>query len=319
MMLNTIHFIRPWWLLMLLPWLGLLYYGYKHNYIAKSHWSEYCDAHLLPHVLSQQHNSKPDWWYGIIISLSSFLLIIGLAGPSWSKYAANLYQKQQARIIVLDVSNNMDVTDLQPSRLDRAKYKVLDLLRAIKEGQTGMVVFTSSAFVVSPLTNDSNTIASMVPILDSNIVPVQGSNILTGLKKAVQLFNQAGVNSGEIILVTASSPDPEALKYIPELTRQGFSLSILAIAHKDNIMNPINEQGLQQLSQLGNGIYINFANDNSDVTQLLAQNTSNNPHKLNTQQMTADDLWQDQGYYFIWLAIILASLLARKGWIEKLC
>src|SRR5437016_540869 len=91
---------------------------------------------------------------------------------------------------VLKSRRQMNATDLKPNRLTRAKYKILDLLKQQNEGQTGMLVFSSKPFVVSPLTQDAATIAAMVPMLDLNILPVQGEDIGAGLRKAAEMIKQ---------------------------------------------------------------------------------------------------------------------------------
>ena len=75
----------------------------------------------------------------------------------------------------------MDATDLKPSRLTLARFKVLDILNRTKDGQVGLIVFAGDAFVVSPLTDDVQTIAALVPVLTSDIMPAQGSRIARGL------------------------------------------------------------------------------------------------------------------------------------------
>ncbi|MDE4978450.1 VWA domain-containing protein, partial [Francisella tularensis subsp. holarctica] len=77
-----------------------------------------------------------------------------------------------------------------------AKYKIFDILRRIKEGQVGMIVFSSEPFVVSTLTSDANTIENLVTVINSDIVPVQVHNIYKALKKSAQLIEQAGVQQG---------------------------------------------------------------------------------------------------------------------------
>ena len=103
--------------------------------------------------------------------------IFTLMGPAWTYWHVPVYQKHSARVIALDVSPSMNATDLKPSRLVRAKYKEIDLLKKIKQGDTGMVVFSGLPFVVSPLTHDTNTISSMLSNIDSNVVPVAGYNL----------------------------------------------------------------------------------------------------------------------------------------------
>ncbi|HCY39439.1 MAG: Ca-activated chloride channel [Pseudomonadota bacterium] len=310
-MLSLFHFLRPWWLLALIPAIMLSYYWYKKSQTSKNSWQQHCDPHLLEHLLVKQTASKN--WGLITLLMSGWLVIIvALAGPTWSRYAAPVYQKNLPRVIVLDVSQSMNATDLAPSRLQRAKYKVLDLLHSIKEGQTGMLVFSSLPFVVSPLTSDSNTIASMVPILDSSIVPVQGVDIGKALQKAGKLLQQAGSNHGQIILVTDNTPTQEDLTQAHNLAQQGYTTSVLAIATEQ-------DPALVHLAGQGDGEYLGFKNDNSDVTQLINSNNSTNLSSKSSTQAQTEDLWDDHGSYLIWLAVFLLAFLARKGWLDKLC
>jgi Ca-activated chloride channel family protein len=229
----------------------------------------------------------------------------------------------------------MNTTDVSPSRLERGKYKVLDLLRNIKEGQTAMLVFSSMAFVVSPLSADTNTIASMLPVINSSIVPVQGSNITMALKKSLSLIKQAGFNEGQIIVITDSIPSDEAITLAHKLAGEGYTISVLGIGTKQG--GPItNDDGsllmdsngnvtlssfdsarLEELAKNGNGIYINFTNNNLDIDKLLNANSSNlqNP----TKALETKSLWKDEGTYLVWLLIILSAFIARKGWLERLC
>ncbi len=321
-MLNLFHFLRPWWLLALIPAVILIYLWYKNQQAAKNSWQQHCDPHLLKHLLMNQPSSKSSGIVGIL-SISWLLIILALAGPTWSRYAAPVYQKNFPRVIVLDVSQSMNATDLKPSRLQRAKYKVLDLLHSIKEGQTGMLVFSSMPFVVSPLTSDSNTIANMVPILDSNIVPVQGVNIAQALKKAGDLLQQSGANNGQIILLTDNTPDEAALDQAALLAKQGYTTSVLGIADlssvdSDNASN-LDVSALEKLAKSGDGEYLNFQGDNSDVTHLIDSANQNNLTAQNSAQSQTENLWDDKGIYLIWLAMCVIALLARKGWSNKLC
>ena len=213
----------------------------------------------------------------------------------------------------------------------------LDLLHNIHEGQTGMLVFSSRAFVVSPLTSDSNTIAAMVPVIDSSIVPVQGSDINPALKKAASLLRQAGYSRGEIILVTDSVPDPNTFATAQKLNSDGYTISILGIGSKqggpvtnadgsfvtDNngniILATLDSAALAKLAAAGGGYYIPFTNNNSDIQQLLNSTSANDLKQNPSQEAESKSLWKDQGHWLIWCGIILAAFLARKGWLEKLC
>lgn len=335
-MLNNFHFLRPWWFLALIPAIIIYFYYQKRSLKTNNNWAEYCDPHLLPHLISDYREEKSSWLPHLLLS-TWILTVVALCGPTWSQYADNIYQKNIARIIALDVSPSMNSADIPPSRLERAKYKVLDLLKQLKEGQTGLVVFSGSPFVVSPLTNDTNTIASMVPVLDSSIVPVDGSDIAKALKKSAQLLSQSGFSRGQIILVTDSRPTPEDEAEAAKLAANGYTTSVLAIGTAQGgpvsnasggfatdkngnvVFSKLDSHELELLANKGNGNYITFTNDDSDVNTIL--NSINNnvlEDGKPTAQMETKSLWKDEGHWLIWLLLILVIIIARKGWLEKI-
>jgi Ca-activated chloride channel family protein len=177
----------------------------------------------------------------------------------------------------------------------------------------------------------------MVPVLDSNIVPVQGSDIAAGLAKAGELFKQSGATRGEIILITDSSPSASALAEAGNLAKQGFVTSVLAIGTKegtparDNNGNfatdangnvslaHLDVSGLENLARTGSGEYVAFKGDNSDVDSLLKVSALNDLDAKASAESQTESLWQDRGDYLIWGALILFAFLARRGWLEKLC
>jgi len=336
-MLSNFHFLRPWWFLALIPAI-LLFLLFKRKAVSSGNlWQQYCDPHLLPHLISNYSESQRSWLPHILLGIW-IITITALAGPTWSLYAQSVYQKNIARVIALDVSQSMNSADIAPSRLERAKYKILDLLKELKEGQTGMIVFSGSPFVVSPLTNDSNTIASMLPVLDSTIVPVEGNDIGKALKKSAQLLTQAGFSRGQIILVTDSKPTVEDNAEAAKLAVQGFTTSVLAIGTSRGgpvsnasggfatdtsgnvIFAGLDSNALQQLAKKGDGNYIPFSADNSDINQIIDSEKSGvMDQDKPSAQMETKSLWKDQGHWLIWVLIILAGLLVRKGWLNKLC
>ncbi len=336
MSVNSLHFIRPYWFLAVIPALILIIMYIRNNNAKKNAWANHCDPDLLPYITDQSSQQK-NYTLAILVGLAWLIMIIALAGPSWTKYQEPVYQKKIGRVIALDLSPVMNATDVSPSRLERAKFKILDLLKTLQEGQTGMIVFTSLPFVVSPLTNDSNTIAAMVPTIDSSIVPVQGTDIAKALLKSQQLLAQAGFNRGEILLITASSPNNQDIAMAAKLAANGYTTSVLAIGSADGgpiknkdgglitdakgniIVANLDSSSLAKLANSGNGTFIPYSNDNSDINKFNAiyrrEQIADTPSKI----MESQNLWQEYGYWFIWGLIPILALLARKGWIDKLC
>lgn len=333
-MLANFHFLRPWWFIAFIPAI-LLYFKFYQNYkSSENHWDKYCDSHLLVHLVIDGAGKKSNAAIANLLLCIWSLLIIALAGPTWSLYNSTAYQKNIARVIALDVSPSMNTTDVSPSRLDRAKFKVLDILKNSKEGQTGMVVFSSEPFVVSPLSSDSKTIANMVPVIDSSIVPIQGVDISKALNKSADLIRNTGLTNGQILLITGNNPNSNDINTAKQLSNSGFQVNILAVA-SENATPDINSQGnfadnngnvtlskidtnaLEQLANAGGGKFMLYTKDNSDVEYF--SNSENFSGSSAAKNGIQSNLWQDQGHWLIWLAVLLALFFARKGWLNKLC
>lgn len=334
MNLFGIHFINPWFFTALIVLLPAVFYVWKKSTAQKT-WHDYCDAHLLPHVVSE-HTQRRSFGWALLLALFFIASTIALTSPSWQLASAPVYRKAIARVIVLDLSNSMLANDIPPTRLQRAKYKIVDLLRAINEGQTAMVVFSSEPFVVSPLTDDSNTIATMVPTLDTTTVPVQGSNIATALLKAEKLLKQGGAERGQIILFTDSTPSSQAIRVSKNLASEGYTTSVIAVGTVRGgpiangkgsfvtgkngaiVFAKLDANVLRQLAAAGDGKYIAFTDNDADVKQAL----QNNMLDKITEKMRRTEhdkvIWHNQGHWFVWAAILFLLLLARRGWLERI-
>lgn len=311
-MLANFHFLRPMWLIAIIPAIILWILYSRKTHKSENIWSEHCDPHLLSHLLiNDAGNSKNTYLASLIMTIWT-LMVLALAGPTWSMYANEVYQKNSARVIALNVSQSMNNDDISPTRLDRAKYKILDLLKDYKEGQTGMIAFSSEAFVVSPLTSDSKTIANLVPVINSSIMPVQGVDISKALQKSAELIKNAGYSQGEIILISDGAPTSTDEATATELAKNGYTTTVLAMA------NDSTEKSYEKLAQDGDGKLIAFTKDNSDVEQLIANASHDSSQKMNNKLNNAT-MWRDEGHWLIWIALVLAIFVSRKGWLNKLC
>ncbi len=330
---ESFHFIRPEWFYALLP-LALIFWMLRHRNAQKGSWSQVCDAHLLPHLLVQPETNKRRQWIPLLLlALAWLVTVVALAGPAWDKQPQPVFQTSDSRIIVLDLSRSMDAGDIQPSRLTRAKHKVLDILKQSQEGQTGLIVFSNQAYVVSPLTQDAATIAAMIPALGSEIMPRQGSRPELALEKADQLLTQGGAIDGDIILITDGVNDT-AIDAARSLQEKGRRVSVLAVGTPQGAPIPVTEGGgflkdsqgaivvprldrsaLQNLANQGNGIYAELRADDSDIKTLLADSSSQKhlDKSEDTQQTT--DAWREEGPWLVLLLLPLAALAFRRGWL----
>ncbi|MED7819173.1 MULTISPECIES: vWA domain-containing protein [unclassified Francisella] len=328
------HLLRPWWLLALIPVIILTILLFKNS--AKSNsWSKYCDSHLLEHVTIGQDSKTNKTLIPLAFLFLWIIAVFALAGPTYKHKDIPIYQKDISRVIALDVSQSMDTADISPSRLERAKYKILDILKRIKEGQVGMLVFSSEPFVVTPLTSDAKTVANLVPVLNSNIVPVHGHNITRALKKSAELIEQAGASEGQIILVTDSTPSAKAISEAKDLAQKGIKTDVYAIGtpkggiakdatgnylkdDKGNIQYfGVNLVKLKSLADSGDGKLVTLTNNNADIKSLLSEKIGVGAKK--SKQDSTNIFWQDDGIYIIWVLSILSVFIFRRGVLERIC
>lgn len=328
---SQFHLLRPWWLLALLP-LAALPWLKRRQQAGYNPWAKLVDPHLLPSltVKPAEHGQHfPMTW----LIIGWLLAVLALSGPTWSRLPQPVYEIQQARIYLLDLSRSMDSGDLPPSRLAQARYKLLDILKQAQEGQSALIAFAGGAHIVSPLTDDTGTITALVPVLSSNLVPLQGSRPETAINLAVDLLAQAGVAHGDVILIGDGSIDPtEAQNAARELRQKGHRLSVLAVGTEEGAPIPLkqgflkNKEGeivipaldsrhMQELAELGNGLYTTIRTDNRDIESLL----SFTDRSLEADQRLSDDKqaqkWREYGP---WLLLILLPIVAagfRRGWL----
>lgn len=307
-MMADFHFLRPWWLLALVVLLTLVTILWQKA--PRLHaWGDVCDSHLLDHLLQRKGQGKRLFSLSFLF-LSCLFCIISLAGPAWYKFPVSTYKPIQPRVLVLDLSDNMLNTDLTPNRLSRAKFKLHDLLTRKDAGQFGLIVFTSEPFVVSPLTTDGKTIASLLPMLTSDIMPVSGQNLDTALTEASNLIKQAGYDQGQILVLTADTPSTASIDVAKKLADKGIFTSIMPV-RSDKDLNPL----FRRFATMGRGQVVEYTSDSSDLERWLAASERNQEFVLSKE----DDvpLWRDEGRWFLIPALLFLLPVFQRGWLQR--
>ena len=327
------HFVRPFWLL-LLPVVAWLVWRLTRGSATAGHWRTWVDEALQPFVLTAADTALRGHRWLLSGALAACVLaILALAGPTWERMPAPALRSSEALVVVLDLSRSMDAGDVEPSRLERAKLKLLSLLQRRDSGQTGLVVFSAHAFTVTPLTTDTRTIAALVSSLSSDIMPSRGSYPESGIARAAQLLRQASAGRGEILLVSDSAVSPNAMELARELRSQGMTLHVMSVGTAQGgpipqvgggfladsrgqvVVNRVNLAALQRLAEAGGGRYSGLTPDNRDLDLLFAGASSATGVLADDGEELRTEIWRDQG---VWLVLLLLPLLAlsfRRGWV----
>lgn len=307
-MISAFHFLRPYWLLALVPLIVFAVFLWRKD--PKLHaWSEVCDRHLLEHLLQRKGQGKRMFsWSFLIISI--FFMIISITGPTWHQLPVATYKPIQPRVLVLDMSEHMMNTDLTPNRLSRAKFKLRDLFNRKEVGQFGLIVYTGEPFVVSPLTDDGKTIASLLSSLSPDIMPVAGQKLDTALAEASQLIKQAGFGQGQILVLTADTPSAEAIIKAKQLAENGIYSSIMPMT-ADKKINPL----FQRFADFGHGQLLPYSSDATDLDQWLTSG-SESDFALSKDDDVA--LWRDEGRWFLIPSLMFLLPVFRRGWLQRI-
>ncbi len=329
----SLHLMRPEWLLLLVPALALSLLLWKRRQRGGS-WQTVIAPELLQYLVTDEAARQRRNFLPLILA-GWVLASIAASGPSWEKIAQPAYQKQDALVVLLDLSYSMKAQDLPPSRMDRARQKLLDLLDLRREGQTAVVAYAGDAHVVTPLTDDTATIANLLPALHPDMMPLAGSNPVAAVAQGLELLRSAGIHRGRLLLITDGVEEEDVTEIVDTLRDTGTRLGVLGLGtdsgapiplprggfvrdRDDSIVMPgLQEAPLRALAAKGGGAYRRMQVDNADLRALLAT-----PPATRSEQTTAlsrtTDTWEDKGYLFLLPLLPLALALFRRGWLLAL-
>ncbi len=325
-MLTEFHFLRPLWLLAI-PLVWWLVFRLLGKWWSTANWEKIVEPHLLQFLATTpatQKTSLLPW----IMCFTGTLLLLALAGPVWEKVPQPLLQKSQARVLVLDLSFSMLATDIKPTRIDRARFKLEDLLKRFVEGDTALIAYAGEAFVISPLTHDPATIAALLPGLRPNIMPVPGSRAEHAFSLAANLLSRSKSGSGHIIWITdgIEGQDFAALENTVGRNR----LSILAVGTESGspvalseggflkdkngaiVIPKLNSQPLEKLAGIKQGSFTVLSIDDRDVEGIIEAETTATDF-IEDEQLRSSDKWNEEGPWLLLLALPLAASLFRRG------
>ncbi|MDP7046232.1 MAG: VWA domain-containing protein [SAR324 cluster bacterium] len=325
-MLSEFHFLRPLWLLAI-PLVWWLVFRLLGKWWSTANWERIVEPHLLQFLAitpAKQKASLLPW----IMCFAGTLLLLALAGPVWEKVPQPLLQKSQARVLVLDLSFSMLATDIKPTRLDRARFKLEDLLKRFVEGDTALIAYAGEAFVISPLTHDPATIAALLPGLHPNIMPVPGSRAEQAFSLAGNLLSRSKSGSGHIIWITDGIEGQDFATLENTVGRN--RLSILAVGTESGspvalseggflkdkngaiVIPKLNSQPLEKLADIKQGSFTVLSIDDRDVEGIIEAETTATDF-IEDEQLRGSDKWNEEGPWLLLLALPLAASLFRRG------
>ncbi len=322
------HFIRPWWLLGIVPgvWLALLY---LRRLGTAGGWSDRIEPALL-NVLLERDAQRSNRYIAALVATALVVASIGMAGPTFARLPQPVEQRTEALVVVLDLSLSMLVDDTPPSRIVRARHKITDLLNLQTEGFVGLVAYAGDAHTVAPLTDDRRTVINLLNALSPEMMPVLGSRPGDAIVQAHTLLENAGLRQGRILMVT------DGIERISDVTRHAsrdVPISILGVGTATGAPIPLDfanqagqvlrdDQGrpviarldierLQTVAELCHGRYAGLDITDADIRYLAETPLPGPTETVEIERQF--DTWADMGYWFALALLPFALFAFRRG------
>lgn len=324
-MIEDFHFLRPWLLLALALPAAVLWMSTRASDL-RSRWKSLIAPHLLESLVIEPAGPsriKPAWLLVAVLVLAC----IGAAGPTWQREAPPFVEDTAPLVVAVDLSATMDAIDVTPSRLERAKLKLKDIVAARPGARTALVAYAGTAHQVLPLTDDAALLGVYGDALATGIMPVAGKDTAAALEASREALSHETV-SGTVVFLT-DGVERKALEPFRDLgdtsvvvlgigTAQGGPVKtadggFLADASGSRVFSKLDVEGLKNLGSLSGVDVATMTDDDADVRWVVDRVATSYASK------SADlgDRWKDMGWYLVVPAATLLASSFRRGWVVK--
>lgn len=307
------------WMLLIIPILVLVRFIVWQK--RKRNLRKFGDPSLLKEMMPDVSKYRPTIKFCLLLSAITILIFM-IARPQVGSKISHEKREGIEVLIALDISNSMLAQDVIPSRLEKSKLLIEDLVDHFTNDKVGLVVFAGDAFVQLPITNDYVSAKMFLQNINPSLITTQGTDLARAISLSQSCFTQRE-HIGRAIIVITDGEDHEggALEAAREAYKKGINVFILGVGTskgapipdgnggylKDNsgqiVLSALNEQMCQQVAKAGNGVYIHVDNT-SDAQEKLNKEFS----KL--QSGTSDTVvYSEYNEQFQIFGIILLLLL----------
>lgn len=277
------------WMLLIIPILVLMRFIVWRK--RKRNLRKFGDPSLLKEMMPDVSKYRPTIKFSLLLSAITILIFM-IARPQVGSKISHEKREGIEVLIALDISNSMLAQDVIPSRLEKSKLLIEDLVDHFTNDKVGLVVFAGDAFVQLPITNDYVSAKMFLQNINPSLITTQGTDLARAISLSQSCFTQRE-HIGRAIIVITDGEDHEggALEAAREAYKKGINVFILGVGTskgapipdgnggylKDNsgqtVLSALNEHMCQQVAKAGNGVYIHVDNT-SDAQERLNKELS---------------------------------------------
>lgn len=314
--LADFHFLRPAWLLLLIPaaWAG---WRALRRTDPAGGWRGLIDPPLLAALALESSQERGRLRPVRLLVAALAVGSLAMAGPAWERQPTPFAQDEAAVFLVVKVTPSMLAMDLPPSRLERGVQKIGDFLD-LKAGQrAGLIAYAGTAHLAMPLTSDPGIITQFAAALTPEAMPVEGADLLAAIRMANQRLDRAAV-PGSIELL-ADDVAPEEVDGLRQLRQAGgAAVHILALAAGPDVVPPpdsppappLDKERLRAAADAGGGELVLPTPDDADVRSLAADVARG----IRDATAGEGEAWRDMGWWLLpAIALLLLPFFRRGG------
>lgn len=294
------------------------------------------DPTLLRHLMPDVSKMRPVVKFWMLLAAMA-LIIVMMARPQMGTRISHEKRTGIESIIAMDISNSMLAEDVTPSRLDRTKMMVENLVDNFTDDKIGLIVFAGDAFVQLPITSDYVSAKMFLSEIEPSLIATQGTDIATAINMAANSFTQQqGVGKAIIVITDGEDHEGGALEAAKAAKKKGMRVYVLGVGSdkgapiplgngdymKDRtgntVMTKLNEEMCRQIAEAGGGAYIHVDNNTNAQRQLDSELA-----KLSKKEMQStiysdyDEQFQAFGIIAIILLILEICILESKNPIAR--
>lgn len=318
------------WLLWIVPVLVLIrFIGWRMRHAKLK---KLGSPDLLKQMMPQVSNYRPTLKF-VLLLVALALLVVMLARPQMGSKISHDKRQGIETMICLDISNSMLAQDVAPSRLDKSKMLIENLVDKFTNDKIGLIVFAGDAFVQLPITSDYVSAKMFLQNISPSLIQSQGTNFAEAIGLATKSFTkQDGIGRAIIVITDGENHEPGAEEAVQTARKQGINVFILGIGsskgapipmgdgsylkdHAGNtVMTALDENMCKQLAQAGNGQYIHV--DNTGDAEEALNSSLGKLQKGETDAVIYseyDEQFQAVGILVILLLIIEICVLEIKN------
>lgn len=303
--LENFHFLRPYWLPALIPVAGIWITLRRHQDPARL-FSGLIAPHLLRHLLHQPEKSNVLQPAHLLLGVW-VLLTIAIAGPSWQRMPSPFAEDKAGLMILIKLNPSILSEDVRPSRLERARFKLQDLLELRAGGSAGLIAYSGSSHLVMPLTPDTRIIEQMAEALHPDLMPGEGDALAEALALAADQFATRN-RAGSVLVIT----DSIAQSQVRDLTEYGkgnrLPVQILAALPTGEMAA---QNGVEAGARALGAPMTLMTVDETDI-RLIVRRVAN--QVVASAPQTEAMQWKDGGYLLVPLIVLGSLMWSRRGW-----